>query len=121
MWTNYALFISLILVTIADIIILIIPASNPFMFAVFNDVDFCIAPTTVPENYDGPLHHGGTCYPIYYLRIGVIILINSFITYVVEAVFIRKFTVSYDKKTEIKKITHFQNEMEALIPLQRGY
>ena len=123
MWSNYYLFISLILVTIVDILILIIPASNPFMFAIFNDLDFCSDPTDVPITgpFDGPLNHAGTCYPKYYVRLGIIVLINSFITYIVEAFFIRKFTVSYDLKTETKKITHFQNEMEALIPLQRNY
>ena len=111
MWTNFPLFVSLIFVTISNILLLILPASNPFLFSVFNDLDFCT----------GYLDHSGTCYPQYYYFMGAIILLNSVVTYTIEAFLIRRFTVKYDAKTEQRKYTKFEKEMESFVYFEDGF
>lgn len=68
MWSNYPLFISVILITALDILLMIVPASNPIMFYFFSGFDFCTEGTD-PVTDLGPFNHSGTCYPSYIIKI----------------------------------------------------
>lgn len=56
------------------------------------------------------------CYPYYGFRILIGAVIDTIITYIVEAIFIRKFTVKYDDRKEAQRMVKFTEEMEALVP-----
>ena len=96
------------------------------MFGLFNDVEFCYFevitdPTTQVKSlyYPPELPNGGNpCEPKYNYFIVIVGVVDTIITYLVEAVFIRKFTVRYDEKHEAKKLADFAASMEALIPKQ---
>lgn len=115
MWSNYLLFGSIIIAYILAVAVLLIPASNPFMWALFEDLEFC----TVKPYPDVPDHPGpvqGPCYPQYNWFILGVCALDTVITYVVEAFFISKFTVRYDNIKENQKLQKFAQEMERLIP-----
>jgi phosphotransferase system glucose/maltose/N-acetylglucosamine-specific IIC component len=109
-YDNYPLFFSLIVAYVCAFVVLFLPATNPFMWNLFSDVEFCNFTGNNPENPEGP------CYPDYNYFIIIVGVVDTIITYVIEAFFIRKFTVKYDARKEDEKLTKFANEMEALIP-----
>lgn len=112
MWSNYLLFGSIIIAYILAVAVLWIPAGNPFMWALFEDLQWCAGQPYPDDN--GPVQ--GPCYPQYNWFILFMCAIDTAITYVVEAVFIRRFTISYDARKENQKTQKFAQEMERLIP-----
>ena len=115
MWSNYLLFGSIIIAYILAVVVLLVPADNPFMWALFEDLEFC-AGKPYPDVPDHPGPVTGPCYPQYNLFVLGFCLLDTVITYVVEAFFISKFTVRYDKVKENQKLEKFAQEMERLIP-----
>lgn len=104
MWSNYLLFFSIIAAYILAIALLWIPAGNPFMWDIFNDLQWC-AKAYPDVNETGPIQ--GPCYPEYNWFILFMCAIDTAITYVVEAFFIRKFTIRYDAVKENQKTSKF--------------
>lgn len=114
-YDNKLLFISLIIAYIAAFVVLFLPATNPFMWGLFQDVEYCdfdlnAIPKTTPQ------YPSSTCYPDYNYFIIIVGVVDTILTYLVEALFIRKFTVSYDNRHENQKLIRFAESMEALIP-----
>jgi len=89
-----------------------IPAGNKFMFAVFNDLEFCSK--GYPDiNNSGPVSND--CSKYYNWLILFVCFIDTVITYSFEAYFIRKFTIKFDEDKENQKIKNFSKDMEMLI------
>ena len=117
MYKNYPLFITIIIAYILAVAFLWLPAASPFMFFVFNDVPFCTWTCTVTDGikFCDPREPIQPCYPYYGFRILIGAAIDTIITYVVEAIFIRKFTVKYDDRKEAQRMVKFAEEMETLV------
>lgn len=114
-YDNLFLFISLIIAYVAAFVVLFIPANEPFMWSLFRDMDFCVVETAALESYKVS-YVGGTCKPDYNYFLIILGVADTIITYFVEALFIRKFTVSYDNRKENQKMEKFAEDMKKLIP-----
>ncbi len=112
-WSNKPLFFWIILNYVSAVFILWMPAGNPFMWDLFENLQWC-AKAYPDVNDSGPIL--GPCYPSYNWFILFMCLINTIITYGVEALFIKKYTIRYDIQKENQKTENFYKEMEKMIP-----
>lgn len=85
------------------------------MWSLFRDMDFCKVDTAEPDSH-AVSYVESSCNENYKYFLIILGVVDTIITYLVEALCIRKFTVSYDKRKENQKMEKFAEDMKKLIP-----